>query len=259
MLLNAVANLGYANCCFRNPVFPGDTLNAQSEVIGLKENSSRKTGIVYVRTTGYNQDQKPVLEYVRWVMVRKRDEAAPAPGDHVPRLPTALEPKVLGEACPVTGLPYRAGQYVVLYDGQGTLGYSGDASLVSSAPGRDVINVATPGSAGIMLTITSTDPNHTGNYIHNIRVVYATEESLLAAGNVFRPGFLSMLQKFHAMRFMQWLEIDNDGGILSSWASRPQLTDGGWGAARRAHRSRFAALQCHRRRLLVERSSSGDG
>ena len=41
-----------------------------------------------------------MLEYVRWVMVRKRDEAAPAPGDHVPRLPTALEPKVLGEACP---------------------------------------------------------------------------------------------------------------------------------------------------------------
>ena len=109
--LNAVANLGYANCCFRSPVYPGDTLNAQSEVIGLKENSSRKTGIVYVRTTGYNQEQKPVLEYVRWVMVRKGDEAAPAPGDHVPRLPTALEPKVLGEACPpldVAGLRSRA-------------------------------------------------------------------------------------------------------------------------------------------------------
>jgi 2-methylfumaryl-CoA hydratase len=98
--LNAVANLGYAGCYFRSPVYPGDTLVAQSEVIGLKENSSRKTGIVYVRTTGYNQDLKPVLEYVRWVMVRKRDEAAPAPGDHVPRLPTVLDPKVLGEACP---------------------------------------------------------------------------------------------------------------------------------------------------------------
>ncbi len=121
--LNAVANLGYANCCFRAPVYPGDTLNAQSEVIGLKENSSRKTGIVYVRTTGYNQDLKPVLEYVRWVMVRKRDEAAPAPGDHVPRLPTALEPKVLGEACPtidvaaydlaLAGSAYKFGDYAV--------------------------------------------------------------------------------------------------------------------------------------------------
>ena len=91
--LNAVANLGYAGCYFRAPVYPGDTLTALSEVIGLKENSSRKTGIVYVRTTGTNQDGSAVLEYVRWVMVRKRDEAAPAPGDHVPRLPTVLDPK----------------------------------------------------------------------------------------------------------------------------------------------------------------------
>ena len=121
--LNAVANLGYAGCYFRSPVYPGDTLNAQSEVIGLKENSSRKTGIVYVRTTGYNQDAKPVLEYVRWVMVRKRDEAAAAPGDHVPRLPTALDPKVLGEACPainisaydlaLAGSAHRFGDYRV--------------------------------------------------------------------------------------------------------------------------------------------------
>jgi len=121
--LNAVANLGYANCCFRSPVYPGDTLSAQSEVIGLKENSSRKTGIVYVRTTGYNQDQKPVLEYVRWVMVHKRDQAAPAPGDHVPRLPTALDPKVIGEACPAITVPaydlelagsrYKFGDYAV--------------------------------------------------------------------------------------------------------------------------------------------------
>ena len=67
------------------PVYPGDTLNAASQVIGLKENSNRKTGIVYVRSRGFNQTGDAVLEYVRWVMVRKRDEAAPAPGDQVPR------------------------------------------------------------------------------------------------------------------------------------------------------------------------------
>jgi 2-methylfumaryl-CoA hydratase len=121
--LNAVANLGYAGCYFRAPVYPGDTLSALSEVIGLKENSSRKTGIVYVRTTGYNQDEQPVLEYVRWVMVNKRDQAAPAPGDHVPRLPTVVEPSVLGEACPpldivdydfaLAGSAYRFGDYDV--------------------------------------------------------------------------------------------------------------------------------------------------
>ncbi|MFN3347806.1 MaoC family dehydratase [Pseudorhodoplanes sp.] len=98
--LNAVANLGYANCRFLAPVYPGDTLNAVSEVIGLKENSSRKTGIVFVRSVGYRADGVPVLEYVRWVMVRKRDEKAQVQGEHVPRLPTALDPKMLGDACP---------------------------------------------------------------------------------------------------------------------------------------------------------------
>jgi 2-methylfumaryl-CoA hydratase len=121
--LNAVANLGYAACRFLGPVFPGDTLNAVSEVIGLKENSSRKTGIVFVRSTGHKQDGSKVLEYVRWVMIRKRDEKAAAPGDHVPRLPEALLPSMLGDACPrvdtaaydfaLAGSPYRFGDYAV--------------------------------------------------------------------------------------------------------------------------------------------------
>src|SRR5215831_15710423 len=98
--LNAVANLGYADCRFLAPVYPGDTLNAESEVIGLRENSSRKTGIAFVRSTGLKPDGTKVLEYVRWVMLRKRDEAAPAPGDHVPRLPEAVIPSTLGDACP---------------------------------------------------------------------------------------------------------------------------------------------------------------
>jgi 2-methylfumaryl-CoA hydratase len=121
--LNAVANLGYAGCQFLAPVFAGDTLSASSEVIGLKENSNRKTGIVYVRTRGSRQDGTAVLEYVRWVMVRKRDENAPATGDRVPRLPAALEPKLLGAACPpidvktydlaLAGSPHRFGDYHV--------------------------------------------------------------------------------------------------------------------------------------------------
>lgn len=121
--LNAVANLGYANCRFLAPVFPGDTLTATSEVIGLKENSSRKTGIVFVRSAGFKQDGTLVLEYVRWVMVRKRDERAPSPADHVPRLPTEIEVKLLGDACPpikteaydnvLAGSRYRYADYAV--------------------------------------------------------------------------------------------------------------------------------------------------
>jgi 2-methylfumaryl-CoA hydratase len=98
--LNAVANLGYANCRFLQPVYPGETLTAVSEVIGLKENSSRKTGIVTVRSSGFGDGGRLLIEYVRWVMVHKRDGTAPSPGDHIPRLPTAVEPSLLGDACP---------------------------------------------------------------------------------------------------------------------------------------------------------------
>ena len=85
--LNAVANLGYGDGRFLKKVYPGDTLTAVSEVIGLKENSNGKTGIVWVRTTGQNQHGEDVLSYVRWVMVRKGDVEAPAPQATIPDLP----------------------------------------------------------------------------------------------------------------------------------------------------------------------------
>ncbi len=85
--LNAVANLGYAGLRFLRPVYPGDTLRAVSTVLGTKENSSGKTGVVWVRTTGTNQRDEVVLEYVRWVMVHKRDPATPTGRKDVPVVP----------------------------------------------------------------------------------------------------------------------------------------------------------------------------
>ncbi len=121
--LNAVANLGYADCRFLTPVYPGDTLSAVSEVIGLKENSNRETGVVYVRSTGLNQDGATVLEYVRWVMVRKRDKSSPAPEAHVPDLPDRVAPETLGLELPafaredydtqLAGSPFLWGDYEV--------------------------------------------------------------------------------------------------------------------------------------------------
>ncbi|NIA68242.1 MaoC family dehydratase [Pelagibius litoralis] len=87
--LNAVANLGYAAGHFGAPVYPGDTLSAESEVIGVKQNSNGKTGVVYVRTRGVNQDGALVADYIRWVMVRKKDPASAAPEPQVPDLPDA--------------------------------------------------------------------------------------------------------------------------------------------------------------------------
>lgn len=90
--INAVANLGYASGTFAGVVYPGDTLMARSKVIGLKENSSGKTGVVYVRTQGRNQDGDLLLDYVRWVMVHKRDARTPAARASVPDLPAAVDP-----------------------------------------------------------------------------------------------------------------------------------------------------------------------
>ena len=119
--INAIANLGYADCRFLAPVYPGDTLNAVSDVLGVKENSNRQSGVVYVRSTGLNQHGIAVLEYVRWVMVRKRDIASPAPTESVPALPASVAPSQLGVACPpldmskyddgLAGSPHRWGDY----------------------------------------------------------------------------------------------------------------------------------------------------
>ena len=120
--LNAVANLGYAEGRWLAPVWPGDTLRAESEVIGLKQNSSSKSGIVWVRTRGLNQRGAVVLEYVRWVMVRKRDPGAPAPETVVPELAGAVAPGdlVVPEGLDFTGYdftlagePHRMGDYRV--------------------------------------------------------------------------------------------------------------------------------------------------
>ncbi|MEM9438292.1 MAG: MaoC family dehydratase [Pseudomonadota bacterium] len=120
--LNAVANLGYAEGVFRKPVELGDTLRSESEVIGLKQNSNGKTGVVWVRTRGLNQMDEEVMSYVRWVMVRKRDVDAPAPEMVVPELAPAVAPGdlVIPEGLTfaqydfdLAGEPHRWGDYEV--------------------------------------------------------------------------------------------------------------------------------------------------
>lgn len=106
--LNAVANLGYAGGRFGMPVYPGDTLTTTSTVIGLKENSNRQTGVVYVRSVGTNQRGEMVVDYVRWVMVRKRDAAAAAPPEKLPELPGSVAAADLVVPAGLTGAGYDA-------------------------------------------------------------------------------------------------------------------------------------------------------
>lgn len=130
---NAVANLGYAEGRFHRLVMPGDTLFASSEVIGLKETSAHKTGIVYVRTTGTDQLGRHVLDYCRWVLVNKRDPNSPAPAPVVPTLhdvvpadqltvprglgALTLEPRLSGS--PYTFEDYAEGERIDHVDGVG--------------------------------------------------------------------------------------------------------------------------------------------
>ena len=119
--LNAVANLGYAEGRWLHPVYAGDTLVSQSEVIGVKQNSNGKSGVVWVRTTGRNQHGEKVLSYVRWVMVRKRGEGA-APDTVIPDLADTVAACDLVVPAGLTfekydftlaGEPHRLGDYAV--------------------------------------------------------------------------------------------------------------------------------------------------
>lgn len=120
--LNAVANLGYAEGRFLKPVYQGDTLRSVSKVIGLKQNSSGKSGVVWVHSTGFNQHDEAVIDYKRWVMVRKADPDVPAPETVIPDLAPALAADQLvvpdgldfsGYDFALAGEPHRWADYAV--------------------------------------------------------------------------------------------------------------------------------------------------
>ncbi|MBW4617965.1 MAG: cellulose-binding protein [Cyanosarcina radialis HA8281-LM2] len=112
---------------------------------------------------------------------------------------------------------YPSGQYVVLYEGEGTIEYHGDARKNLSSPGRDLIDINADNGRGVMLTITKTDPQKTGNYIRNIKVVKLEYESQLSQG--FNPKFIEKIDKFKAIRFMDWMKTNNSK--QQNWQGRP--------------------------------------
>lgn len=70
---NAMANLGWEEVRLPAPVYVGDTLYARSEVLEKRESKSRpEVGIVKVKTVGYNQAGKTVIEFRRTFMAYKR-------------------------------------------------------------------------------------------------------------------------------------------------------------------------------------------
>ncbi len=69
----AIANLGWTDIRMTHPLFAGDTLTAESEVLGKRESASRpNAGIVTVKTTGFNQDGKVVCDFQRTMLIAKQ-------------------------------------------------------------------------------------------------------------------------------------------------------------------------------------------
>jgi hypothetical protein len=123
---------------------------------------------------------------------------------------------------------YPAGQYIVLYDGEGTIEYdfSAKKNQEASRPGRDVINV-TPNEDPIYIKITATDPNKTGNYIRNIRVILPNHESMYQQNQVFYPKFLDQIKNFTVLRFMNWMHTN--GSTEEKWQQRTTMAHARWG------------------------------
>ena len=69
----AIANLGWTDIKMPHPVFPGDTLYAESEVLDKRESKSRPTqGVVSVKTLAHNQNGQCVIEFQRNILIPKR-------------------------------------------------------------------------------------------------------------------------------------------------------------------------------------------
>ncbi len=143
---------------------------------------------------------------------------------------------------------YPAGDYIVLYDGRGTIEYfnSGTKDIARSTPGRDVLHVD-PSRGVLGLFITATDPT---DYIRNIRVIvpggvcvddpYASCASAADcthggacslfvdnyATQVFHPRFLDRIRNYRTIRFMTWMRTNSS--TEREWADRAELTDATW-------------------------------
>lgn len=119
------------------------------------------------------------------------------------------------------GIPnqFPKGKYIVLYEGEGTLEYQFAGKKIKEELGRDIIEVNSGDKRGILISITATDPQNTGNYIRNIRVIEAKNEQLFNQGEIFNPLFLEKIKPFSTFRFMDWMKTNNSE--QKQWQDRP--------------------------------------
>ncbi|MFN4895125.1 MAG: InlB B-repeat-containing protein [Pseudomonadota bacterium] len=125
---------------------------------------------------------------------------------------------------------FPRGTYLVLYDGAGTIEYGLGArqDTARSRAGRDVLSID-PANGGVLLRISTTDPNNSGNYIRNIRLIAERDESV-AKSDTFSSQFLDRLRPYRALRFMDWMQTNNS--TAKSWSARSTRSNARYSSAK---------------------------
>jgi len=116
------------------------------------------------------------------------------------------------------GTNYPAGEYVCLYEGTGQLDFRLDAQIVSSEPGRLVVQVQPTADGLTHMKVLQTDP---ADPVRNIRLLLPGFEATYQQQR-FHPDFLESLANFRVLRFMDWMRTNNS--TQSSWENRSTPT-----------------------------------
>lgn len=115
---------------------------------------------------------------------------------------------------------FPGGEYVLLYEGEGTFEWKHNARSLRSEPGREVVQVTNTDKGFSLMQLTSVNPE---NYPRNMRFVKAEYEDAFAKGQLLAPWVTSYFGNAEAIRYMD-LTLTNNSKI-SDWESRPVLED----------------------------------
>lgn len=117
------------------------------------------------------------------------------------------------------------GRYRLTFDGQGEIELRGRRRVLGIAEGERRFHFS-PGKGLVELRIHDTDPEGTGDYIRNIRIIKEDHIADFEAGERFNPSFLERLEGARGLRYLDWMRA-NDSEI-SQWQDRPRIEDYTW-------------------------------
>ncbi|MCS6928309.1 MAG: PKD domain-containing protein [Saprospiraceae bacterium] len=135
---------------------------------------------------------------------------------HVPQLANGVPNKVR-YVVSTEGANLPPGSYVLLYDGQGVVTVSGNATAVSNTPGRLQFQVT-----GTDIVVLNIEASQAGNPVRNFRLLRLQDEFVDLAENPFYEVFLEKIAPFQVLRFMDWGATNNNP--VRRWQERTPLT-----------------------------------